>query len=509
MGAILLLEARLAPLPKIYIASYYTLIGACAINLVYLLLLKLGASIRSLAIVQIAGDVIIETLLVYFTGIDKVFAYLYFATVIASALLITPRASYMFASAATVMLSGVLLAHFLSKDLQVYLPLLTEPLRKHLITDIHSLLPYLVFFGISLHVVAFLSNKLAGELGRIKIFNEEILQNMADGVIAVDRKGRIAFINPQARGSLKLPQHSLTDLTLGQLPTVISDLIYVSISTEGRIEREIKLHDRLFEVKTSVLIDRHKMLRGVIVILTDITHRIQLEQMEKKAERFKALLEFSTSMAHEIRNPMASIRGAVQELHSEPTLDPDNKRLMEIVLRESTRLEKTVQDFLQYAREVPIEVINFDLSELLQKTIQLLRTHEKGRGVDIEAELPSTIMVRGSPDQLQQVFFNVGLNALHAVSSDGGRIRFRCFLTHEAPIAEKGHPACCIQISDNGAGIPKAYLDRVFDPFFSTRHGGIGMGLAIAQKIVKLHKGEIAIESQQDSGTTCTIWLPL
>src|SRR5439155_14315471 len=168
-------------------------------------------------------------------------------------------------------------------------------------------------------------------------------------------------------------------------------------------------------------------LRGVVAMLSDLSLRTQMEEMTRRAERFRALLEMSAAMAHEIRNPLASIRGAAQELESSPLPREDDRQLLQVVIRESDRLDQIIGEFLDYASDRPMDLGLFDMAELLRETSVLLEAR-RDRGFRIERELPRTMLCRGAPDKLKQVFLNLGLNAVDACAGDGksGVLRIRC-----------------------------------------------------------------------------------
>jgi signal transduction histidine kinase len=233
-----------------------------------------------------------------------------------------------------------------------------------------------------------------------------------------------------------------------------------------------------------------------------------MEEMTRRAERFKALLEMSAGMAHEIRNPLASIRGAAQELQTSKLPHEDDRQLLGVVIRESDRLDEIISEFLDYANDRPIERGLCDLSDVLQETVLLLEARGN-RNVEIRREIPRTMVCRGAPDKLKQVFLNLGINALDACSQNVkiGHVQFRCVPARGA--AGDPRQGVLVEVSDDGCGIPRENIGRVFDPFFTTKPRGVGMGLAIARKIVQAHEGEIVVESQEGKGTVMKVWLPV
>jgi signal transduction histidine kinase len=288
-------------------------------------------------------------------------------------------------------------------------------------------------------------------------------------------------------------------------PAEVAALFRKGLQERGRLQQEIRIGDRPLEVSISQLADgRGGGVRGAVAIFNDLTLRRQMEKVTERAERFRALLEMSAGIAHEIRNPLASIRGAAQELEATALPDEDDRRLMGVVLRESDRLDKIVSEFLEYASDRPVDLALVDVCEVVNEVVTLLRAREEGKGAVFQVDTPPQLVVKCSPDQLKQVFLNLGLNALEACGL-GGRVIFRC-----GPAHNPGDPrlGARVEIEDNGPGIPKDDMKRLFSPFFTTKPRGTGMGLAIARKIITAHGGTIALDSVEGKGTTVRMWLP-
>lgn len=514
-------------------AAYYTLLAACALNLVYLIIVRWFRRLRLLAWIQIILDVAVESLLVYFTGVDGVFAYLYFASVIAAAMILSGRASLFVASLATVMLSAAFIAHFAEAQAAAdAAPEAFDP-RPRVLVELNALVVHLCFFALSLHVVALLAGRLAAEVSRVRILNDEILQNMVDGIVTVDRDGRVTYVNPPARRMLgwgpdaRVEEQPLE--ALGAEP--VARALTESLKTGERVETELRVpapdgDDRPVDLATSVLREAGGAVRGVVAILHDATLRETVAEMEKRAERFRALVEMSAGMAHEIRNPLASIRGAAQALRGDEGLRPEDQRLLGIVIRESDRLDGLVDSFLRFARNQPPRLRDADVGELVREVATLLRSRPDASGVAIAAAADGTGACRCDPDQVKQVLLNLGLNALEAVTEAGPRIESPAGAKRETPRVRRaagdaaprirlrsgrGGPRkrVWIEVEDNGPGIAAAHWDRVFEPFFSTKTRGTGMGLAVARRIIEAHGGDITFETGPERGTTFRIELPV
>lgn len=497
-----------------YLPPYYALLAMCVLNLAYLVAARAGLGLKALAVVQVLLDIVLVGVLVYFTGVDRFFAFLYFAAVIGAAMILGPRMAVAAASAASIVMAGVFTLHFFAAhpDYLWRLPAVNLDIVRAHLARLDFLLPYLFFFALSLHVVAFLAGRLAHEVSRIRILNEEILQNMAGGVLAADSLWNVQFINAQAARLLGIPGpeaargRQIDDV----IPAPVSRLLRRAINKQERIETEVKIGDTPVAVVMSCLTDGEGgPLRGVVAILNDLSLRVQVEEMKRRAERFQALLHMSAGMAHEVRNPLASIRGAAQELGSGALPGGDDRRLLQIVVRESERLDKIIKDFLDYASDRPMAMSVFDMAELLREMAFLLDAREDRGRTEIVRELPPAMPCRGAADQLKQVLLNLGLNAIEAcngVEDRPGRLRIRCF--RSPGFGGDSREGVRVEISDNGIGVSPADIARIFDPFFTTKPKGTGMGLAIARRIVRDHDGEILLQSEQGRGTTVRVWLP-
>ncbi len=232
---------------------------------------------------------------------------------------------------------------------------------------------------------------------------------------------------------------------------------------------------------------------------------IKIEEQLRRAERLSALGELSAVLAHEIRNPLGSIRGTTEILRDDFRPGDRNYEFLEILLKEADRLNRVVEDFLGLARPLPVERETCDLMAELTEVVALVAGEAQGRGVKLilaPAELPP---VHGDRERLRQVFLNLILNGIQA-SARGGSLTITpsCRTSHE-----NGPAAIELAFADTGEGMEPERLKRIFEPFFTTKPDGTGLGLAIAQKIVESHGGRIDVASEKGRGTTFTVKLPV
>jgi signal transduction histidine kinase len=226
---------------------------------------------------------------------------------------------------------------------------------------------------------------------------------------------------------------------------------------------------------------------------------IQIEDQLRRAERLSVLGELSAVLAHEIRNPLGSIRGTAEILKDDFSPDDRKYEFVEILVKESERLNRVIEDFLRIARPQPGTMALCDLSEDLRMVTTLVASEAKGKEIALELSLVAIPPVRGDREQLRQVFLNLLLNALQATPA-GGRITITA--AHDERNVE-------ILFSDTGAGISPADQEKIFDPFFTTKEGGTGLGLAVTRRIIAGHGGNIAVKSREGQGTTMKIVLPV
>jgi len=451
------------------LAQFHLLAGAALVNFVYIGLLRTTLDRRALIMAQLAVDVLVITGLVFVASPLSPHPYFFFIVVFLAAILLGPRSAMGFAAFSGVLFASLAFLYFwvatkepILVKLRSYIPVDDiEPFKRP-----EFVLQALIFVG-ALFVVGWLAGRLAEEISRVRILNDEILLNMSGGVIAIDRAGAVAFANPQATELLDLrdPAARLVGRDyIEAFPPEVSALFRRALQDQARIQQEILIGERHLEISISRLADgAGGGLRGAVAILNDLTLRHEMERVVERAERFRALLEMSAGIAHEIRNPLASIRGAAQELEASALPSEDDRRLMNVVLRESDRLDKIVSDFLDYASDRPVDFILVDVPEILRDVEVLLRARDEGQ-----------VHVRCSP-----------------ASSPGDH-----------------RPGVRVEFEDNGPGIPKEDMKRLFSPFFTTKPKGTGMGLAIARKIVTAHGGTIVLDSLEGKGTTARIWLP-
>lgn len=506
-AAILIIHAGFEKLPFKPWPVYTVLTFAAFMNLVFLVVARarsaygIGPGFADQTWTQLLIDVLTVTALVYLTGIGQIFTYLYFAIVISAAVTISGRGALLFASMSTILLAMVSFL-FGAAESGAQLPFIEEDraLEIALSAQVRFLLPYLFSFGLSLHLVAALAGYLVDTARRLRILHEEVLENLTDGVVAVDRTGAVGFVNDAAREYLGLKGVARGRRYDEILPADVRGLVEEVLTDRADRRGRFTLDARPVEVSvTRLRSDRRGEVRGVLVMIADISLRDQLVRVSAQAERSGALVEMSAAMAHEIRNPLASIRSAATELASMPTATDDDRTLLDVLVRESGRLNKIISDFLEYASDRRLDVALCDVSAVVQEVGVLLSARDEARnGVAVTVDAPGGMVARADADRLKQVLLNLGINAIEAVGETGA-------VHVSVSRAEEG---IAVEVTDTGPGVPAEHLAKIYDPFYTTKPRGTGMGLAIARRIVRKHDGELVVENRPGGGARARVWLP-
>jgi two-component system, NtrC family, sensor histidine kinase PilS len=360
---------------------------------------------------------------------------------------------------------------------------------------------------------------LATELQRVRLEADDILRNIRSGVLTVDGFGRLAFINPTAERLLDLDGEALIGLpVLDELKTRSSELWAAAVAgiRNGRkISRGegmvVQGAGRMFPIGLSTTTFRQEAqdAPSVTAIFTDISDLKEVQELHMRAERLEAVAELSASLAHEIRNPLASIRSSVEQLARSKHADEDERFLSGLIVRESDRLSRLLSEFLDFARVRATHFAPVDLHSVVVAVVRLIRAHPDCRPDAVIAIEGGNTLLEGDEDLLHRVVANLVLNAVQAAR---GPIRITVNVSaaqpSEIPHGTDLEHAVRLQIRDNGPGIPEEVRERLFQPFVSGRSGGSGLGLAIVQRAVEAHRGLVLVESGPGSGTTFTIFLP-
>jgi two-component system, NtrC family, sensor histidine kinase PilS len=496
--------ARLAESPLPLRAFVSTMLLWYALSLFYILLLSFWEEQRVQAVLQVVTDLAMVSLVVHFTGgWDSSLNFLYPLVIIVACILLPKMWAYLTSALAFILYGCVL-------DLNYYAVVpsfaTTHPELKALEAIIFvNLFAYLA--------VAYLAGLLAAKLRQVDVqlkdasgaleslqaLHENIIQCMSGGLITTDVDGRITLVNMAAKGMLgcgdELIAKSVNELFLDPLPHVGSE----------RAHGEVRFQPangfrKTFRVIVSTLNVPGRGASGCVYTFDDLTEIRRLEREVRMQDRLAAVGRLAAAIAHEIRNPLTSIAGSVSMLSGAAEMTEEQRQLLQIVTRESERLNNIITDFLAYSRGKQYRFDRVDLVLLLEDTLTLLehRLVAENTGIRIERNLK----FREAPtladgDKIKQVFWNFCQNAVRAMK-EGGTL---------AVSLESIGDDWQINFADTGHGMTPQQSEKIFEPFQSGFDGGTGLGLAIVYQIVQAHEGKVWARSKMGEGTTFVLRL--
>ena len=485
-------------------------------SLLYIALLRwLSGRAEIQAYIQFVGDLLLITGLVYyFGGLTSPFSIFYFVVVIVAAALLRRRPALAIASLAWLLYAALVLAlafHWLLlPDGSAADPPGTAQL-------LYNLGAHLVGFV----AVAVLSSALAQNVAQaetalrrkgeqvadLEMFNRDIIESIPSGLITTDLEGSVTSANRAAEQILGVEEAQLRGRQLhetGFLGRESWQEMLAAGASGYRARREL-VYERdgvhhFIGYALTKLTSAEGVPSGYIVIFQDLTEWRQLQEEVRLKERMAAVGELAAGIAHEIGNPLAAISGSVQMLAGTYEGEPAQGQLLDITLKESQRLDRTIKSFLKFARPKERTSVRFDVAELLAENLRLLRhSSEVDDRHRLELELdPASVALEADPDQISQIFWNLARNALRAMP-DGGTLTI---------IGQLENSSYRITFGDTGHGMDDDERARLFHPFKSFFDGGTGIGMAIVYRIVEEHGGRVAVDSQPGVGTTITIELP-
>jgi two-component system, NtrC family, sensor histidine kinase PilS len=519
LGSAILIQIQ-AP-GSLPIDPFFFLIGLTyALTVVYILLLRQAEQHRWIVDVQLACDAVIVSALVYLTGgVSSYFTSLYTLPIIAASTVQSQRTGMMVGVLSSLLYAGLASAqYFGTPALPVVVGADSRPQER-----VALFIVGLNIFGFL--AVAALSGWLAERLRRtgaeleqtsnqledLQAFSEHVISSLTGGLATTDIEGRILSFNKAAESILGKSAADVLHRPAVEVLQLPSEFAEMFGSREGRprlprVEyvfncgggREIELG-----ISTAMLRTPRGEV-GFVFTFQDVTEARRHEREARIQQRLAAVGEMAAGIAHEIRNPLASMSGSLQILRQELPLSEEQSQLMDIVLRESDRLNETIRSFLAYARpqrnastKLDVSRVVTDAATLLQNSPELLETHAVRCDVP-----PEPVWCFADEAQIRQIVWNLATNGLRAMA-DGGT------LTLAAAHPEPSHPdMIALVVSDEGIGIEPDELDGILQPFRGGFARGTGLGLSIVHRIVSDYGGELAMTSARGKGTTVTVRLP-
>lgn len=458
---------------------------------------------------QVTFDLAVITAMVYASGTwDSYFISLYLLVILMGSVLFTRRGVFALAG-----FSFILLASIVELSYYGMIP------RTAVLPEFRTLESWLASNAFAFFAVAYLGSLLAQtihnkgvelrekseEILDLQAFNRDIIESMRGGLLTTDLEGRIILVN---RSGTEIMGRGFGLLRNESIADIFPDLWPVELDDHGvplALRKEVEFTTpggamRYFGFSVSPLRTGQNETTGYVFNFQDLTELKRLEREVVTKERMAALGRLSAGIAHEIRQPLTAMTGALKELARLAPLDDDDKRLVQIVSRESQRLNQIIGDFLDYSRERNFSITDVDVAGVLDETLLLLERGAANIGTyRIEKNFPARgVRARADRDGLKQVFWNLCNNALRAMP-DGGKLTVTL---------ESDDDWVHISISDTGIGFDASQSPRLFEPFQSGFPGGTGLGLAIVYRILQAHGGRIRVDTEQSSGATFIVEVP-
>jgi two-component system sensor histidine kinase PilS (NtrC family) len=460
---------------------------------------------RAQAVLQVLTDLALATGMVYVSGgIDSSFNFLYPLIIVVACILLPQLWAYLTAALAFVLYGAVVEMEFFG-IIHSY-----SPSR----ANFKILFALLLINLFAYLAIAYLAGRLAARLRQVDVqlhdtsgaleslqaLHENIIRSISGGLLTADLEGRITLANPASQTFLEKSESDL----LGK-PVVQLFLDPLPAPTGSPAHAEVRYRTASGEFKTfsviaSPLVVPERGSLGWVYTFDDLTEIRRLEREVRLRDRLAAVGRLAAAIAHEIRNPLSSIAGSVSVLEGISTLSEDQRALVQIVTRESERLNNIISDFLAYAREKRYDFQRQDLIPLLEDTLTLIESSTPPEATQVQ--IIRRMEVERAPalvdgDKIKQVFWNLCSNALRAMPQ-GGSLH----------VSLKGAgPNWVISFADNGHGLSQQQMEKIFEPFQKHFEGGTGLGLAIVYQIVQAHEGKIMVRSVPGQGTVFSLQL--
>lgn len=493
---------------------FLALLTYLASGIYWLLLLTLEGRHVLQGYVQFFGDLLLITVLIaQFEGPSNPFSLLYLIVIGAASVLLRRQAGFTIATVAYVLYAGVTLSPYFWAGES-----LPEAAGEWFILLYNLAVHLFGFYAVALltyhlvHRVIRAERELeekSEDLADLQVIHRDVIQSINSGLITTDLEGTVTTVNRAGAEILGTPARRLLGRPVYELPLLSrSEWQRLSraaleqaeqVRSESRIERDDQVTHVGFSLSRLTNADNER--EGWIVIFQDFTRWRHLEKEVRLKDRMAAVGEMAAGLAHEIGNPLAAISGSVQMLSKSLGSRGEDTRLLDILRKESGRLDRTIKGFLRFARPRERSVVRFDVAALLRENFTLLENSEEVHG-DHELDLdlsPTSAFLTADPDQVSQIFWNLARNALKAMP-DGGRLQIEGRLSGEVYL---------LSMADTGHGMTEEEQANLFHPFQSFFDSGTGIGMAIVYRIVQEHGGRATVHSRPGGGTEIVVELPV
>lgn len=492
------------------------LLASACFSLVSLAASRKPTWLQSVIRIQTVWDILFVTVLLMLTGgISSPYSFLYLLAIMSAGMLLDRRQALYTAALCTILYGAMVDMQYY--DLLQNLGLGSEAARQR--GDL------VLFYTIFLHLIGFvlaaiMASHLAERvrvsevnLAELRQLHSSVVQNLDSGLMTITTDGMVRVFNTYLEHLTGQSQQQAYNKSVNslfeQLP-LPAELL--TSAPRGEFYYPVEDGEPLFIGYVAVPFKGMKdELSGLIITIKDLTLIKQMEQALKRADRLAALGELSARMAHEIRNPLAAISGSIQLLADHDILKGrEESRLYDIIIRESDRLNGLITDFLSYARPTPPKKSPFSLHQLVQELETLLAGDELFAKIRLVSSIPSDLMLMADQGQIQQVLLNLLRNAADAMQVKGGEISLTAELQSiQNGSLNSGQKMLCLTVADQGCGFDEMSLQHLFEPFWTTKQTGSGLGLATVYRIIEAHDGSIKVDSDAGQGAVVTILLPV
>jgi two-component system sensor histidine kinase PilS (NtrC family) len=528
VGTLLLGSAILVQLNRpgaFPIEPYFFLIGLTyALSVIYIGSLRFVDRCPWIADAHLGADAILVSAFIHVTGgITSYFSSLYLLPIMAASTVRFRRGALQVATLTALLYLALVItqyfepAAFFPKSWQALHP---SELPSQRFAQYTVAINLFGFFAVALLSGSLAENlrsagarleRASTQIADLRAFNQYVIDSLLSGLVTADMDGRILTFNRAASTITGLPAGEVVGRDIREVmqlpPQIVGGLQTLGATRGHRSDHQYRSPDgRLIDIGLTVTtLSLPDGRNGYLFTFQDVTDVRRLERGARMQQRLAAVGEMAAGIAHEIRNPLASMSGSIQVLRQELSLSEEQAQLMDIVLRESERLNETIKSFLTYARPQRVALTRLDIRRLVLDTATLLRNSAEVLddhvvGVDLP---PDAVWFEADENHIRQILWNLATNGLRAMPS-GGRLLIAAKSDHQA-----GQDELTITITDQGCGIPPAELDGLFQPFRGSFDKGTGLGLAIVHRIVTDYNGTIQVSSAVGSGTTVRVALPL
>lgn len=492
---------------------FLVFIISVGLTIVYFFFLRLSESYAWQIRTQFFLDTLLVTWLVWRTGVlNSPYITLYIIIIAVASMFLSGKRTLIFATLCVLLFTTLAaLTSFAVIDSFAPAP------------EMSKVIQIVAFHDVAFLVVGLLSARLSeryssGEklrettrtLENLRMLHERIVESIRSGLITIDLEGNIYTFNSMAE---EITGYRASEMRGKSIYYVLGDIgREIGMALRAGAESEnLPRHEMGFTTpdgfvvqigySISPLMSEDGEVTGLIITFQDLTEIRTMEESVRRKDRLAAVGRVAAGLAHEIRNPLGAMRGAIQVLESQTPKDSSQASLMEIILTESDRLNSIITNFLKYARPADVTFVELDVCEAIRDTLTLLEHSPDVNGNHVlRSELPDgSVLMTADVSQLKQIFWNLARNSLQAMP-DGGEF---CI-----SLEKRRNGRLRIVFSDTGCGMPREQVEQLFEPFSISTTGGTGLGLSIVYQIVRDHNGTISVSSKEHEGTKITLELP-